>query len=328
VSFERIVVMGASVGGVAAYQAIVRALPADFPAPILLVQHIGARRSILPQLLQHLGPLTARHPLNGERLVAGVIYVAPPDRHMTVARGRIELAAGPKENYTRPAIDPLLRSAAAAYGERVIGVVLTGGLDDGTAGLQAVKRCGGVAVVQDPAGAEEPSMPHNAMRFVDVDHCVPLAGIAPLLVELVRGGVGEAAGQAARDEVAYEQQLPAMEGDPMENLARIADPTTFVCPDCKGSLWRVRESVPPRFRCYTGHAYSLQSLEAAQNEGVDMALWNAVRALEEKYAILRERAGSAAEDRADLERHAAEVLELAHRLRFMVMQEPPPMGGE
>lgn len=216
-SFERIVVMGASVGGVAAYQAIARELPAGFPAPILMVQHIGSRQSILPRLLEQRGPLPARHAAHGQRLEPGHIYLAPPDRHLVVAAGHVELSAGPKENYTRPAIDPLLRTAAAAYGERVIGVVLTGGLGDGTAGLDAVRRCGGVTVVQDPLTAEEPSMPHNALRFVDVDYCVPLKDIAALVTRLVREPLGHRGSE--RGAAACEHHLQVMEGNPVENLS-------------------------------------------------------------------------------------------------------------
>jgi two-component system chemotaxis response regulator CheB len=167
----------------------VRALPADFPAPIFVVQHTAADSpSVLPQILNRAGPLRAAHPRDGEVPQAGRIYVAPPDFHMLIERGCVRLSDGPRENHSRPAIDPLFRSAALAYGPGAIGVVLTGMLDDGSAGLLAIKEAGGTAIVQDPRDAAAPSMPESAMQRVQVDYCLPLAGIAPVLVELVRAG--------------------------------------------------------------------------------------------------------------------------------------------
>jgi two-component system chemotaxis response regulator CheB len=315
-TFGRVVAVGASAGGVTALRSLAAVLPADFAAPVLVVQHIGNRASILPELLSKSGPLPAVHPEDGAPLAAGRIYVAPPDHHMMVQEGRVKLERGPKENHARPAIDPLFRSVGLAYGPAAVGVVLTGGLDDGAAGLLALKRCGGVAIVQDPRTAEEPSMPSSAMAATPVDHCVPLESLAPLLVALSREPAAPAHVKPDAA-VAYEHRLPKMEGEPMENLARIATPSGFVCPDCRGSLWRLRESPPVRYRCYTGHAYSLQSLRGAQDEGLDAALWNALRALEEKHAILREMIE--AEGKAGgLQRQANEALDLAHRLRALI----------
>lgn len=182
-----VVVVGASAGGVEALRELVHGLPADLPASVLVVRHVPPEsQSALPRILARSGPLPAAHALDGEELRPARIYVAPADFHMLVEDGRIRLVRGPRENLHRPAVDPLFRSAAAAYGRRVVGVVLTGALDDGTAGLATIKRCGGVAVVQDPADATFSSMPASALRNVRVDHSVPLAGIAPLLDRLVR----------------------------------------------------------------------------------------------------------------------------------------------
>ncbi len=183
-----IVVIGASAGGVEAIRFLAAALPPDFAAAVLVVLHIGAHRSVLPWLLNQKGPLPARHPGNGDPIRPGHIYVAPPDHHLLVEPGRVHLTRGPRENWVRPAIDPLFRSAAQAYGSGVVGVVLTGGLNDGTAGLFEIKRRGGVAVVQDPNDAASPDMPRSALKHVVVDHCLPLSEIAALLAEFAVGG--------------------------------------------------------------------------------------------------------------------------------------------
>ena len=179
--------IGASVGGVEAIGFLAAALPADFAAALLVVLHIGAHKSMLPQILSQKGPLPACHPRDGDPIRPGRIYVAPPDHHLLVEPGRVRLVRGPRENWARPAVDPLFRSAARAYGSGVVGVILTGGLTDGTAGLFEVKRHGGLAVVQDPDDAVSPSMPQSALRHVAVDHCLPLVDIPIFLAELVAG---------------------------------------------------------------------------------------------------------------------------------------------
>ena len=182
---RRLVVIGGSAGGVSALLALSAGLPRGFRAPVLIVLHIGANQSVLPSLLSAHGNNPAVHAKDGQTLQDGILYVAPPDQHMLVDDGRIRLSHGSKEHHTRPAIDPLFKSAALAHGRAVIGVVLTGWLDDGAAGLQAIKDFGGLAVVQDPADAEQPGMPKSALRSVHVDHCVPLSELAATLVRLV-----------------------------------------------------------------------------------------------------------------------------------------------
>lgn len=197
-----IIVIGASVGGVEAIGFLAAALPPDFAASVFVVLHIGAHRSMLPQLLSRKGPLPACHPRDGDLIRPGHIYVAPPDYHLLVEPGRVRLARGPRENWARPAVDPLFRSAAQAYGPGVAGVILTGGLNDGTAGLFEVKRCGGLAVVQDPGDAVSPGMPQSALRHVAVDRCLPLKDIPAFLAELVvegRLGATAQAGEGVRE---------------------------------------------------------------------------------------------------------------------------------
>jgi two-component system chemotaxis response regulator CheB len=183
-SHGKIVVIGASLGGVRALQRIAADLPASFPAPVLIVLHIGANSSVLPELLAAAGPNTASHAQNGEPLRPGHLAVAPPGQHLLVNDGSLRLTRGPKENWSRPAIDPLFRSAALSFGARAIGVVLTGNLDDGTAGLHAIKDCGGIAIVEDPATAFAPSMPTSALQDVAADYVLPVEGIGRQLQEL------------------------------------------------------------------------------------------------------------------------------------------------
>jgi two-component system, chemotaxis family, protein-glutamate methylesterase/glutaminase len=190
-----VVVIGASAGGVQALQELVSGLEPSLPAVWCAVLHVDAHRSEMPALLSRAGRLPACHPGNGDLLEPGRIYLAPSDLHFTVEDGHAVLSRGPRENWARPAIDPLFRSAAAAFGANTIGVILTGKLNDGTAGLMAVKQAGGTAVVQDPREAEYPAMPRNALRYVSVDHCVPLAEMAPLLTRLVLHGVAPCGGR-------------------------------------------------------------------------------------------------------------------------------------
>ncbi|MFC4277943.1 chemotaxis protein CheB [Achromobacter aloeverae] len=219
------VVIGASWGGISALRRLAAALPPDFGATILVAQHIGAQPSQLAEMLDRAGPLDAVWATQGARMLPGTIYVAPPDRHLLVEGNHLRLSAGPKENHARPAIDPLLRSAAIAHRARCIGVILTGSLDDGTAGLDAVKRCGGTAVVQDPADAEQAEMPRSAIESVYVDHIVPLDDIAPLLSALVSRTVPESSMDVPSVDIPQTvlQEAEMLKGDRIMNrLAALA----------------------------------------------------------------------------------------------------------
>jgi two-component system chemotaxis response regulator CheB len=277
----RVVVLGTSAGGLDVLRTIVAGLPADFPAPVAIVMHTAPQSpGVIADILARAGQLPARTVSNAERLNAGTIYVAAPDYHLVIEPGRIRATKGPKENRFRPAIDPLFRTAAQVYGPGAVGVILTGGLDDGTAGLWTIKQLGGVAVVQDPAEALYPSMPQSALRHVRVDHCVPVADMAPLLVRLV-SQLPEQGECVVPDEINTEIDI-AKEGHPVDaGLEHVAEPSRYACPECHGVLLRLKGDGPMRFRCHTGHAYSVESLLAEVDEKVDEALWNAIRTLEE-----------------------------------------------
>lgn len=282
------ILIGASAGGVYAMLALAAALPADFPAPIFFVQHIGAHRSQLAELLTGRGPNRAVEGEDGQQPEPGTIYIAPPDRHMLIEGGRIRLTRGPKEHHARPAIDPLFRSAALDMGPRIVGVILTGMLDDGSAGLRAVKECGGITVVQDPDDAFEPSMPRAAIAATAVDHVVPMSALAALLLELARPVVVAQDPAAKPVPAAMRMEHQISFGDQtMEELKTIATPSTFSCPDCGGVLFELDGMAQVRFRCHTGHAFSLRTLMATLEPMTDVVLWAAVRTLREKEGLLR-----------------------------------------
>jgi two-component system, chemotaxis family, protein-glutamate methylesterase/glutaminase len=317
------VVIGASSGGVAALLELAEALPKDLQAVVGMVLHVGSRPSVLPELLSERGGMAAIHPQDGQLLVPGTIYVAPPDFHMVFTSARVRLGRWARENHARPAIDPLFRSTALAWGERAVGIVLTGALDDGTAGLAAIKQCGGTAIVQDPATAVEPSMPASALQNVPVDHCLPLERIPAAVLQRV-GHVARPAPEAP--EQLRREHAIFMGERAMENLSRVGKPSSLTCPDCGGGLWEVNDSKPLRYRCHTGHAFSARSLENAQVELADHALWSSVRALQEREILLRRLAtvAQATGDTAQAEagqRQADRVRAQAQLLSRLVQRE-------
>ncbi|HYF16668.1 MAG TPA: chemotaxis protein CheB [Ramlibacter sp.] len=278
------VVIGASAGGVEALLRLCAGLPADLPAIVAVVLHVGTHPSILPELLNVRGPLRAVHAHDGQRLSTGVVYVAPPDRHLLLEREVLRVNRGPKENHARPAIDPLFRSAAVHWGPRAVGVVLSGQLDDGAAGLAAIKDCGGMAIVQDPDEAPEPGMPLAALENVAVDWRLRVDEITAKLMELagLPGRVSTVRSEHVERELAMNQGA-----DSSDHLPTIGTPSGLTCPDCGGSLWEVRDTRPLRYRCHTGHAFTARSLAHGQQEIADQALWTGVRALHERAMLLR-----------------------------------------
>jgi two-component system chemotaxis response regulator CheB len=283
-----IIVVGASVGGIDALRTIVGGLPKDFPAAVFIVLHTAPEApGILADILDRAGVLPAAFAADGERIEPGRIYVAPPDRHLVIEPNRVRVTRGPKENRFRPAVDPLFRSAAQVYGPRVIGVVLTGYLDDGTAGLWAVKRLGGTAIVQDPHDALAPSMPASAMRQVRVDHCLPVGEIAPLLVSLTTAPLEEEGGYEVPKEMDIEVSIAKEQTALDAGVLKLGEPSNYACPECHGVLLQLQEEKRIRFRCHTGHAYSVDSLLAEITEGVEDSLWNAIRSIEESLLLLR-----------------------------------------
>jgi len=288
-SNRNIIVIGASAGGFSALRQLVADLPADLNAAIFIVWHISPDvRGVLAQVLGRETKLHAAHAVDGEPINMGRIYVAPPDHHLLVSDGVVRVTRGPKENRFRPAVDPLFRSAAHSYGRRVIGVILTGGMDDGSAGLWTIKQHGGVAIVQDPHEAEVPSMPENAVRAVAVDHVVPLREIATLLTRLTAEKLPDKAGSVIEEDARTKREIDiAMENETFHaNILEYGELTPYTCPECKGVLAALKEGGRIRFRCHTGHAYSADSLLASITESIEEGLWSAIRNAQECIMLL------------------------------------------
>jgi len=288
--------------------------------------HISADSpGLLQTILQRSGVLRVINPVDHQPIENGKIYVAPADHHMLVQPGRIRLTHGPKENRFRPAIDPLFRSAAQVYGPRVIGVILTGGLDDGTAGLWAVKQLGGIAIVQDPNEAMYPSMPLSALTYVKVDYRLPINDIPKLLVQLTQFEIdGKPSSQSLRNldlEVRIAKQDPAIDMDVRE----IWEKTSYTCPECHGVLLRLEEGGRIRFRCHTGHAFSADSLLAELTQNIEEQLWSTVRSIEESALLMRHianhvRQAADGETADEFLRKANEAVERAEIVRRAITQ--------
>lgn len=280
-----IVCIGGSSGATAPLKAILGALPPDLPAAVFVVLHIPARSiGILATVASAVGRLPVHQAEDGMAIEPGHVYLAVPDHHLILAKGRLLLGRGPRENMARPAIDPLFRSAAAAYGPRVVGVVLSGLLNDGAAGLEAVKRCGGVAVVQDPADALADEMPRGALRATTVDLQVPGARIGDVLSDLVREPAGP--GVPIPPDIRLEVDIAAGERVDSEVIGRFADPAAITCPNCHGVMSLVRGGKPLRFRCQVGHAMTVDVLAKEQEGAVDEALRVALRVIEERAELV------------------------------------------
>jgi two-component system, chemotaxis family, protein-glutamate methylesterase/glutaminase len=268
-----IIVIGASAGGFEAIKSIIAKLPADLPASVFIAQHISPYgESRFPDLLNRVSRLPAEFPTHGQAIDHGRIYIAPPDSHLVVRYGAMAVTRGPKENGHRPSVDALFRSAARAYGPRVIGVVLSGYLDCGSAGLLSIRAREGLAIAQDPDDAEVPDMPKNAIRQAGADHVVKLDDLPGLLIELV----GQQAPPWTRE---VEPAIEVLEGD------RLGEDAELSCPSCKGVLTEASVGDFHQYRCHVGHTFTLQSVLSEQTDETERALWSAVRALEESAAL-------------------------------------------
>jgi two-component system, chemotaxis family, protein-glutamate methylesterase/glutaminase len=283
-----IIVVGASAGGVEALSELAAGLPRDLPAAVFVVHHFPAHAtSVLPSILERAGPLPAQHAVGDDRIECGRIYIAPPNYHLLIRRGRVRVTRGPRENGHRPAVDPLFRSAAVAYGPRVVGVILSGTLDDGAAGLLAIKQRGGIAIVQDPADAMYPGMPTSAIQSVEVDDVVPLSQMVATLIRVTRESLPRKEEREESREMEEEVELAELDMAAVGGEQHPGTPSTFACPECGGALWELTEADLIRFRCRVGHAYSADHLLDAQTEQLEAALWTALRALEEKASLSR-----------------------------------------
>jgi two-component system chemotaxis response regulator CheB len=329
-----IIVIGGSSGATAPLKAILGALKPDLPAAIFIVLHIPARSiGILATVAAASTRLPVFAAAEGMAIESGKVYLGVPDHHLILADGRIRLGRGPRENMARPAIDALFRSAAAAYGPRVIGVLLSGFLNDGASGLAAIKRCGGIVVVQDPADAVADEMPRSALSAVTADLQVPSARIGDVLSDLVQEPAGP--GMPVPPDIRLEVDIAAGERIDSGILTRIADPAALTCPHCGGVLSAVRDARPVRFRCQVGHALTGEVLAKEQESAVDEALRIALRVIEERAELVKRlaqdghRSGRSAV--AELyESRAAEYRANAETIRRAILLSLPPseLSGE
>jgi two-component system chemotaxis response regulator CheB len=316
-----IVVIGGSAGGLEALIKVVGGLTREMAATLFVAEHVSRyAKSLLPSILSRRGPLEAAHAENRQPFEQGRIYVAPPDHHLLVRHGKTVLSQGPAENGNRPSIDPLFRSAAMTYGPRVVGVVLSGVLDDGSSGLSVIEEFGGKAIVQDPEEAMYPDMPANALENVPKARVLPASEIGAALVELAAKEVDSSALAAWEERVAAMRNHPGQRSnDQSAPVAEDGAVSSYTCPDCGGSLWEVVEGAVPRYRCRVGHTFSEQSLLAEQSTSLEGALWAALRALEEKDDMLRRMTTRARRDKRliSAEHFERQTVENQERIRLL-----------
>lgn len=328
---SRVVVIGGSVGAINVLKEILSELPQDFGAAILIVTHIGSQPSLLPEMLNRISPMQVRHAVDGELITSGKVLVAPPDEHLMIVRqgesAYTRLVRGAKENHCRPAIDPLFRSAATALGEHTVGVLLSGYLDDGTVGLQAIKTYGGTVIVQDPASAAVPDMPLSAIKYVDADQLLEPHQIAPALIELISKPLGCSPVTQRGDpdaSLGWVEAENLMSIDPsVVAMGILGNPSTLTCPECNGTLWEVSLEGPLRYRCHTGHAVTANVLEEMQDKVVEEALWGAIRALHDQQRLFsklasKEQNAHHQESAADYQSKALEAQAHSQSLRDMI----------
>jgi two-component system chemotaxis response regulator CheB len=312
---ERVVGIAASAGGVEAIRHVVAALPADFPGAVCVTLHIPATgRSLLAPILDRASAMLAVVASEGLPLRAGVIYVAPADHHLIVGRESVQLSRGPKENGTRPAADPMFRSLAENWGPCAVAVVLSGALDDGSAGAVAVTGAGGVVIVQDPQEALVPSMPSNAIAADSPERVVLVDEIAGVLQQLLAEPVSDPEGGSTMLEPVQPEPRPSRPDGPA---------SAFTCPECSGALWELKQGALVRYRCRVGHTYSEDAMIDAQGSAVEAALWAALEVLEERGELLQriaERtAGRTPKTETRFRDGAREALERAGLIRRALM---------
>lgn len=289
-----IVVIGSSAGGIEALRKLFSSMPHDTSASFLVAQHLSPHSaSELDRILQKCTQMHVAFAQDGQLLMPDTVYVAPPDRHLMIEGNQVRVTRGPKECRARPAVDVLFRSAALSFGPRVIGVILTGALDDGTAGLWQIKDRKGLAFVQDPGEAHYSSMPVSAIEHVKVDHVGTIDTLVLEIVKMLATKVPLPESDAPSERLKIETVI-ALEGNGLQaGVMSLGQVSKYTCPECHGVLVQIEEGDGVRFRCHTGHAYSPKSLLVEVNDAIDKGLWDAIRAIEERILLLRQRADMA-----------------------------------
>jgi two-component system chemotaxis response regulator CheB len=285
--FDNVIVIGTSAGGLKALSQLVSQLPDNFPAPIFIVQHISpdATGDVLLDALSANTKLKCVHAKPGMRPKQGFIYVAPSDHHLLIDGGnKMLVSKGAHENRSRPAIDPLFRSAAVAFGNKVIGILLTGYLDDGTSGMKVIKRCGGKCIVQHPDDAEYPAMPISAIKNVDVDYIVPISEMGGILYQIMEQKKPRQV--AVPKDIEIEAAIAERTLSDLPSVNALGVQVPFNCPGCGGVLWEIKEDKSLRYRCHTGHAFTASTLLAEQTGKIEETMWTALRMFEERKNLL------------------------------------------
>lgn len=288
---SKVVVIGTSAGGLSALKKLISQLYNDFPVPVLVVRHISADATgnVILNELNKLGVLKCEHAKIGNNLKPGHLYLAPSDHHMMIGKDlKMLVTKGAHENRYRPAIDPLFRSAAVAFRTGVIGILLTGYLDDGTAGMKAIKRCGGICIVQDPDEAEYPAMPRNVMNNVKVDYCLPISEMGIQLYKLIPQKLRK--NKPVPKDILIEAEIAARVLSDLSSVNKVGDQVPFNCPGCGGVLWKIDRDTSLRYRCHTGHAYTAAYLLAEQTKKIEETMWSALRMFEEHKNLLNDMA--------------------------------------
>lgn len=283
----RVIVIGTSAGGLDALTRLISQLKEDFPAPILVVQHVSADATgnVLLEALNKSGALKCKHAKSGMKLEAGHVYLAPPDHHLMVdSNEQMLVTKGAQENRSRPAIDPLFRSAGIEFKNRSIGIILTGYMDDGTSGMKVIQRCGGICIVQDPSDAQYPDMPKNVLNQITVDYCLPIAEMGGLLYQLIGQRPGKS--KAVPRDILIEAEIAKHVLSDLKSVNALGEQVPFNCPGCGGVLWKIEQDSAKRYRCHTGHAYTAVSLLAEQTKKIEETMWVALRMFEERKNLL------------------------------------------
>ncbi|MDB5131310.1 MAG: Protein-glutamate methylesterase [Mucilaginibacter sp.] len=329
---KKIVVIGASAGGYHAIADVVAALPADPEIAVFAVLHMS-KDSAAAVVLHHLQlrtSLACKIAADNEPIKGGHLYLAPPDHHLMVKKGLMRVHNGPRENRWRPSIDVLFRSAAAAYGSQVIGIILSGLLDDGTSGMSAIKRSGGICIVQEPKEALFPDMPTNVLNTVDVDYRVPLADIGYIITDHL--SKPPARMLPVPEDVRIEAEITERMVSSMDELKKIGTHSNFSCPDCGGGLWKMSSDGVHRYRCYTGHVYTERLLNDKQREELEASLWVSIRILEERKNLLTIMAGHELEaghtpESVETKKRAGEVDVHINRLKSVLHAMDKPASA-